>query len=108
MKVLIRKEGSTGSKKVSDLTIKGKKLGVLLGEVEQLRRAYEKLTTELKSAYIVKKDKAYIIEIDGELKRIKNLELFEESKLEYPLKFYKVEDGKLVKDEAKIQEVIDL
>lgn len=92
--------------KVEDLLIDGVKLGDIIARVERLNEAYDNLCEELKDAYIVKKDTAYIVEIDKELKQVNELKLFEATKLKLPLKYYKVENGQLVPDKKKVGKIL--
>jgi hypothetical protein len=87
---------------VNDLELGDLKLGDLLAHVHALQTAYDSLVEQLKTCHIVKKDTDYIIEVDNELKRVKDLKLVADTRLEMPLKFYKIEDGNIVVDKKKV------
>lgn len=101
-KVYVKNGNATKAIPVEELIVNGKPLAEVLGETVALKRAYEQLITELKGCYVVKKDSSYIVEVDNELKRIDKLVLFEEQKTKFPLRFYKVENGKIVLDKRKV------
>ena len=88
--------------KVSELEIDGVPLQELYDRQANVEHMFRELLEELNDHYIVKSDTTYIIELDGKLKRIKDLKLYEDKNTKLPLKFYKVEDGKLIKDNKKV------
>ena len=78
---------------------------VTLEELYQRTAAAEQIVTELvqelQGAYIVKKDTPYIINT-GKLVRVEKIDIFEAKNYKLPLRFYKVENGKLVIDKKKV------
>ena len=60
------------------------------------------LLDSIKDSHIVKKDTAYIIQLDNELKEIDKLEIVAVEDLKYPLRFYTLEDGELKLNKKKV------
>lgn len=67
-----------------------------------LEKMFNDLVELLKKNIIVNSDKEYVIEIDGKLKKIEKLKLYDVPVEKIDLKLYKVLDGKLVLDKNKI------
>jgi len=74
----------------------------LYESVLALQESVNHLTGILGSHTMVRNDAEYIIEIDGQLKRIQKLKLYDVPAGKIDLKLYKVENGKLVLDKNKI------
>lgn len=102
MKVAIKNKNEWKYIDAEDIMFNGERLGEIFARLDALHMAYDKLTNELKNCHVVPKDTQYIIQIDNELKRINDLKLFESIETKLPLRFYKVENNKIVEDKNKI------
>lgn len=102
MKVAIKNKSEWKYVDAQDILVNDVKLGDLIARLDSLHQAYTQLTTELQNHYVVKKDTAYIVEIDNELKRVNELKLHEAIQTKFPIEFYKVVDNKIVLDKTKI------
>jgi len=100
-KVFVKNGKATKPIDAREIIIGDRVLGDLIGELDQVKMAYEKLTNQLKDCYVVQKDKEILIEIDGQLQRSK-LKLYEDKELDYPLDYYIVENGEIKLNERKV------
>ncbi len=97
-------EGQTWRPKwLHEIEIKdGITVGGLINRMNALHEAYNLMAGNLKNATIIDKDKEYIIEIDGELKRVTNPQLFKSVDLKMPIEYYIIENNKLVLNKKKV------
>lgn len=102
MKVAIKNRNTLKYIDPKDIEVSGVTLEEFILQVAYTQELFRQLSDEVKNSHIVKKDTAYIIEIDGELKRIQSLNLFEESNKRFPLHFYEVKDGKIILNKKKV------
>ena len=97
------KYGNEGKfRKVSEFTIDGMTLGELYADWKNTKAVLVDLLEQLKGHYIVKEDTSYIIEIEGELKRVPRLNVLKDVDTKLPLDFYEVKDGKIVVNKRKV------
>lgn len=102
MKVFIKNGRDSKPIDVEHLEINGQKLSDILIEVKQLKQAYTSLTEQLKTCHIIQKEKEYLIDIGGQIKKVDKLKLVEKQETQYPLKFYKIVNGQLILDKEKV------
>lgn len=102
MKVAIKNKTEWTYIDVEDLEINGRKVSELYDQIHVLQDAYQRLTDLLQEKLIVNPDKEYVIELEKELKLIKGLKLHNIPDTKVPIKYYKVENGKLVVDRKKV------
>jgi len=86
---------------VEDMTIE-ERFAVLEQGYKALMESHESLIVTLKDSIIVREDTPYIIAIDNEIQVVDKLELYKKEDLQYPERFYKVVDGKIVVDKKKV------
>ena len=84
------------------LRVNGMSIEDIMKKLSQVEKTFELLIEELKKCYIVKKDKEYIIDIENDLKRVKDLKLYEVQDLKLPLKFYQIENSQIVVNKKKV------
>lgn len=102
MKIAIKNKSEWKYVDAEDLEIHGQKVSDLYEKIETLKVAYDKLTKLLQNKTIVNPDKQYVVELEEELKLIDKLKLHDVPEGDVPIKYYKVEDGKLVVDRKKV------
>lgn len=102
MKVAIKNKSEMKYIDSADIKVGDMSLLELANLVDKQNAIIKTLLDQIKDSHIVKKDTAYIIKIDNELKHIKSLEIVAEQDLKYPLRLYKLEDGILKLDKKKV------
>lgn len=102
MKVAIKNKSEMKYIDSADIKVGDMSLLELANLVDKQNAIIKTLLDQIKDSHIVKKDTAYIIKIDNELKHIKKLEIVAEQDLKYPLRLYKLEDGILKLDKKKV------
>ena len=73
-------------------------------EMSTLKKIYQDFMSLLEDKLILTKGDTVIAQVDGQLQRMQVDNMFANADIN--LKFYKVEDGKLVEDKSKILEMI--
>jgi hypothetical protein len=103
-KVFVKNEkGGEGRWLSADqLRLNRKSIEDIINKLTQVEKTFESLIEELKECYIVKKDKEYIIDIENDLKRVKDIKLYEVQDLKLPLKFYQIENCQIVVNKMKV------
>lgn len=101
MKIAVKQKGNTEWSYVDpyDLRVGDSTLGSVLEYVQALETRVHELVGLLESKYVV--SQGDIVAINGELYDVKSLQVFTE-RLNKPLHFYKVVDGKLELDRDKV------
>ena len=102
MKVAVKNKTEWKYIDAEDLEINGKKVQKLYEQINILQDAYQRLADVLQNKLIVNPDKEYVVQLEKELKKVKELKIYEVPDTNVPLKYYKVEDGKLVVDQKKV------
>ena len=100
-KVFVKRGRESTAISAQDITIDGVTLGAMLYKLEELRKAYDNLTEELKDCYVIKKDSEYIVKVDNDLKQVPKLEVYSVQSLKHPLTMYTIKEGELVVDKKK-------
>ncbi len=75
-------------------------LADMLNEFNELKEAQNAVVSALEKSIVIQRDKEYIIEIGGELKRVRNPKFHDNE--DGDLKWLKLENGKIVKDKRKV------
>lgn len=102
MKIAIKNKSELRYVDAESITINGERLDVVFNKLDILTKAYEQLTEELKDCYIVKKDTKYLVDIDGEVKRVSKLKIHENVNTSLNLRLYEIREGKLVPNKRKV------
>lgn len=102
MKVAIKNKSEWKYVDAEDLEINGRKVQELYNQIQTIQDAYHKLADLIKDKLIVSPDKEYVIELKEELQHVDTLKLHEVPADNVPIKYYKVENGKLVVDRKKV------
>jgi len=102
MKVPIKYKSTQKYIEVKDLDVQGVTLEQVVKSYAKLQDLFVGLLTEIEDCYLVKKDATYLIEIEGEIKRIQDLKLLEDSELRWPLDYYEIVDGKITLNKKKV------
>lgn len=102
MKIAIKNKSEmkyidSGKLTVGDLTLEE-----LYNLVDRQQHLIKAMFDEIKDSHIVKKDTAYIIQLENELREITKLEIVAVEELKYPLRFYELEDGELKLNKKKV------
>ena len=101
-KVFVKRGRESTAISAQDITIDGVTLGAMLFKLEELRKAYDNLTEELKGCYVIKKDSEYIVEVGHDLKQIKGSNVYGVQSLKHPLSMYTIKNGEIVVDKKKV------
>lgn len=102
MKVAIKNKTEWQYIDAKDIEIDGVTLAQIYEKQNQLEHVVAHLLKELADKFIVEKDQPYILRMGDELKQVDKLDVFEAKDLEFPLKYYKVVNGKLTVDKKKV------
>ena len=95
-KVYVKSGRDSKAVDVSELIVGNQKLGEIIARAELLEQAYTKLTEQLKTCHIIEKQKEYLIEIDGQVKTVKELKIIENLDKKGNLELYEIKGQKLV------------
>ena len=106
MKIAVKEGQKTTYMTLDEIKFQGITLKELQQNYNTLAKHINELTTTLENGTFVEKDKKYIVEIDGELKQVESLQVFDNVELEKDLKYYKVENGKIIIDKRKVANVL--
>lgn len=102
MKLAIKNKNTFRYVDSKDIEVNGVTLGDLFLQQHLIIEEFHALLDELKNSYVVKKDTAYIIDVDGTLHKIDNLNLVEIQDTKFPLSFYEMVDGKIQLNKKKV------
>lgn len=102
MKIAIKNKTEWKYVDAEELEINGKKVSELYEQIHVLQEAYQRLTKLLQNKLIVSPNKEYVVELKEELRKIDGLKLHDVPDGDVPIKYYKVEDGKLIVDRKKV------
>lgn len=102
MKVAIKNKSEWTFIDAKDVEIDGVTLGDVYQRLYHAEAIVSQLISELRNKFIVKHDQPYILRVGDQLKEIDKLDVFEAKELQFPLKYYKVVNGKLVVDKKKV------
>jgi hypothetical protein len=95
MKVAIKNKSEMKYIETSKIQVGDVSLLELYNLVSRQQDIIKSLLDQIKDSYIVKKDTAYIIKLENELREIDKLEIVAVEKLKYPLRLYELVDGEL-------------
>lgn len=102
MKIAYKEKGQPEVKYITpdQITVDGQSLKEITDRIRLLELAYERLIEKLiKDTTITQKGDT--VEINGKLTQVESLTVFKK-RPDKPLKFYKLENGKLVLDREKV------
>lgn len=102
MKVAIKNKSELKYIDSSLVEVDGITLTELFTIVANQNAIVKELLDELKESHIVKKDTAYIIQLDNKLQHIDKLEIVEAQETKFPLRYYEIEDSKLKLNKKKV------
>ena len=105
-KIAVKEGQKTTYKQLDEIKFQGITLKELQKNYNTLSHHINDLTKTLENGTFVEKEKKYIIEVNGELKRVDSLQVFEDVELEKDLRFYKVENGKIIIDKRKVAKML--
>jgi hypothetical protein len=102
MKVAIKNKSEWTFIDAKDVEVDGVKLGDVYERLNHTEAIVSQLISELRNKFIVEHEQPYIVRLGDTLHEVDKLEVFEAKDLEFPLKYYKVVNGKLVVDKKKV------
>lgn len=100
--ITVKQGSKTLMKELHEINYKGQSVEVLEQNLKKVYEHINDLVLTLEKGTFVQSDKKYIVEIDGELKQVESLKVFGYEELEKDIKWYKVENNKIVLDKNKI------
>jgi hypothetical protein len=102
MKVAIKNKSEWKYIDSKDVEVDGVTLADVYQRLNDAEAVVAQLISELRNKFIVEHDQPYIVRLGDSLHEVDKLEVFEAKDLEFPLKYYKVVNGKLVVDKKKV------
>lgn len=102
MKIAVKNKSEWRYVDSKDLTVDGFKLSDVFERMRLLEKQLDSVLAILDKHFLVKEDNNYVVEVNGKLKLIKGLKIYQPPQENIDLKLYTVKDGKLVVDKKKI------
>ena len=102
MKIAVKNKSEWRYVDSKDLTVDGFKLSDVFERMRLLEQQLNSVLGVLNNHFLVKEDNNYVIEVDGKLKLVKGLKIYQPPHGDVDLKLYTVKNGKLVVDKKKI------
>jgi len=102
MKVAVKNKSEWKYIDSKDIDVGGATLEELVKRIELAEHAYTELVKTLKGKFIVKHDTPYLVQVGDTLHKVNELNVFEATNFDLPLKYYKVVNGEIVVDKKKV------
>lgn len=102
MKIAVKNKSEWRYVDSKDLTVDGFKLSDVFARMRTLEQELNSVLDVLNKHFLVKEGNNYVVEVDGQLKLVKGLKVYQPPQEGIDLKLYTVKNGKLVVDKKKI------